>query len=125
MFVLKPQSGKPIYQQIIEQVRRLVASGQLKAGEMLPSVRSVALEHAVNPMTISKAYGILENEGWLERNPGKPMTVAAFKERPERIDRRAVLRKPIRDLIFAARQLDLGPQDLTALVNEYWEKSDD
>src|SRR5690606_32574162 len=76
MFILNPQSGVPIYRQIQEQVRRMVASGQLQPGATLPSVRELATRHAVNPMTISKAYTLLEAEGLLERNRGKPMTVA-------------------------------------------------
>src|SRR5215475_1084005 len=77
VFILTPQSGTPIYRQLLEQVRRLVASGRLAPGDELPSVRELAVEHAVNPMTISKAYALLEAEGLLERNRGKPMTVAS------------------------------------------------
>ena len=77
MFVLNPQSGIPIYRQILEQARRMVASGQLAPGAELPSVRELAVKHAVNPMTISKAYSLLEAEGLLERNRGMPMTVAS------------------------------------------------
>ena len=73
MFTLDPHSGVPIYRQLLEQVRRLVASGQLKAGSELPSVRDLALAHAVNPMTISKAYSLLEAEGLLQRNRGRPI----------------------------------------------------
>ena len=72
MFIVNPQSGTPIYRQLVEQVRRLILSGQLAPGTALPSVRELALEHAVNPMTISKAYAILESEGLLVRNRGKP-----------------------------------------------------
>ncbi len=77
MFTLHPESGVPIYRQLIDQIRRLIAGGQLPPGAELPSVRDLALEHAVNPMTISKAYTLLEAEGLLERNRGRPMTVAA------------------------------------------------
>ncbi|MGH8260690.1 MAG: GntR family transcriptional regulator, partial [Steroidobacteraceae bacterium] len=56
LFVLQPSSGVPIYRQLIEQVRRMVASGQLTPGTELPSVRDVAAEYTVNPTTISKAY---------------------------------------------------------------------
>src|ERR1700733_6445874 len=76
IFTLQPSSGLPIYLQLIQQVRRMVASGQLPPGTELPSVREVASEYTVNPTTISKAYGLLENEGLLQRNRGKPMTIA-------------------------------------------------
>jgi GntR family transcriptional regulator len=71
VFILNPQSGVPIYRQLFEQVRRMVASGHLQPGAALPSVRELAIQHAVNPMTISKAYSMLEAEGLLERNRGK------------------------------------------------------
>src|SRR5215470_6538429 len=76
VFILKPHSGVPIYRQLSEQIRRMAASGQLPAGTELPSIRDLALEHAINPMTVSKVYSLLEAEGVLERNRGKPMTIA-------------------------------------------------
>jgi GntR family transcriptional regulator len=77
MFTLNPHSGLPIYRQLLEQIRRLVASGQLAVGTPLPSIRELAVKHAINPMTVSKVYTLLEAEGVLERHRGRPMTVAA------------------------------------------------
>ncbi len=76
LFILKPHSGVPIYRQLLDQIRRMAASGQLPPGTELPSIRELALQHAINPMTVSKVYTLLEAEGVLERNRGKPMTVA-------------------------------------------------
>ena len=121
MFILNPQSGTPIYRQLLEQVRRLVASGRLAPGDALPSVRELAVEHAVNPMTISKAYALLEAEGLLERNRGKPMTVAAqtrgqgaLRERLRRLDYEA------EQLVLAARQLQLAKRDVLELIEKKW-----
>src|SRR3546814_11392689 len=72
---IQPAAPQPIYRQIAEQIRRLVAGGQLAAGALLPSVREVAAAHAINPMTVSKAYSQLEAEGVLERQRGKGMAV--------------------------------------------------
>lgn len=124
MFVLNPQSGLPIYRQIIDQVRRLIAGGQLKPGDRLPSVRGLALEHAVNPMTISKAYGLLENEGLLERHRGKPMTVAGSRAHASIGDRRRQAAAQVRSLVLAARQLELGQDDVLALIKKHWEDVD-
>lgn len=71
-----PGAPEPIYQQIGSQLRRLIASGQLSPGEVLPSVRDVAVQHAINPMTVSRAYCQLEAEGLLTRLRGKGMVVA-------------------------------------------------
>ena len=76
MFDIQPSSPTPIYRQVIDQVRRLIAGGQLRAGDELPSVRSVAERHAINPMTVSKAYSLLEAEGLLTRRRGVGMAVA-------------------------------------------------
>ena len=121
MFILNPQSGTPIYRQLIEQIRRMVAGGQLAAGSALPSVRELALEHAVNPMTISKAYSMLETEGVLERQRGKPMTVAS-RERAQAplAQRLAQLQAQIDHLVIAARQLELTEGDLAKAIRKKW-----
>jgi GntR family transcriptional regulator len=77
LLTIQPASPEPIYRQIVEQLRRLVVGGQLHAGELLPSVREVAGFHAINPMTVSRAYSLAESEGLLERLRGKGMAVAA------------------------------------------------
>ena len=126
MFILKPHSGEPIYRQLSEQIRRMVASGQLAAGESLPSIRDLALRHAINPMTVSKAYSLLESEGVLERHRGKPMKVAApASRRKSAAARLASLDTHLENLILAARQLELGVEEVGAALNEKWENTHD
>jgi GntR family transcriptional regulator len=126
MFILNPNSGTPIYRQILEQVRRKVASGQLRPGDALPSVRDVALEHAVNPMTISKAYSLLEGEGLLERHRGKPMTVAAQSRAHSQLaSRQAQIEPLVEQLVLAARQLQLSQAEVTRLLRREWEQNDE
>ena len=123
MFTLNPQSGTPIYRQLMDQVRWLVASSRLKPGDELPSVRELAVAHAVNAMTISKAYSLLEAEGVLTRQRGKPMTVSAAsgpkETRAARLERLAELIAP---LATAADQLQLETDDVLAAVREAMEK---
>ena len=78
-FSISLSDSSPIYRQIVDQVRRAVAGGQLPAGHSMPSVRAVAEEHTINPMTVSKVYSLLEVEGWLERHCGVGMVVAAVR----------------------------------------------
>ena len=82
-FDIQPSTSTPIYRQIVEQVERRVRSGQWAAGDELPSVRTLALEHAINPMTVSKAYSLLEAQGLVERRRGLGMVVAARAEGTE------------------------------------------
>jgi GntR family transcriptional regulator len=126
LFILNPQSGVPIYRQLLEQVRRMVASGQLQPGAALPSVRAVAMSHAVNPMTISKAYSMLEAEGLLERNRGKPMTVASRSRAHSQLARRLEQLDPLLDqAVLAARQLQLTEAELMKALRRKWEEKDE
>ena len=126
MFSLHPGSGIPIYRQLVDQVRRLIAGGQLPPGAELPSVRDLAVEYAVNPMTISKAYSLLEAQGLLERNRGKPMTVAAGRRAQASLTQRLKQIEPqVRQLALSARQLELTPRDLAALIDRNWEHKDE
>jgi GntR family transcriptional regulator len=124
LFILNPNSGVPIYRQLFEQVRRMVASGQLQPGAALPSVRELALLHAVNPMTISKAYSLLEGEGLLERNRGKPMTVAGQSRVHSQINRRLQQIEPLIDqIVLAARQLHLSETEVQKALRKKWEQN--
>lgn len=101
-------SPEPIYRQLIEQVKRRVAAGQLKAGDEIPSVRELAQALAVHPMTISKAYSMLEMEGVLERRRGLSMVVAAQHRRAQpTADRVELLRPTLARAAAEARQLEL------------------
>ena len=126
MFILNPHSGIPIYRQVLEQVRRQVASGQLKPGDELPSVREVATTHAVNPMTISKAYSLLQAEGLLEHNRGRPMTVAAQSRPQSPVSRRVEQIEPlIAQVTLAAKQLQLSQAEVIKVLRRTWEQDDE
>lgn len=119
MFVVNPHSGIPIYRQLVEQVRRMIAGGQLQPGDELPSVRELALAHAVNPMTISKAYSQLEQEGLLLRQRGKPMQVALQKNTSTSQQARLQQLQPqLEQLVLAARQLELTDEQLLQALKE-------
>jgi GntR family transcriptional regulator len=101
-------AAEPIYRQIAAQLRRLILSAQLAPGEELPSVREVAGFHAINPMTVSRAYSQLEAEGFLERRRGKGMVVAESRRRPQSDGRRLEQLDPsLSEVARQARELDL------------------
>ncbi|MCP1372822.1 GntR family transcriptional regulator [Dyella lutea] len=111
LLTIQPASPEPIYRQIVEQLRRLIAGGQLAAGDLLPSVREVAAFHAINPMTVSRAYGMAESEGLLERLRGKGMAVAATTRPTQtQAQRLALLEPQLQALARHARELEL-PSD--------------
>jgi GntR family transcriptional regulator len=124
MFSIVPGSTEPIYRQLVDQVRRMAASGQLAPGDALPSVRETALQLAVNPMTVSKAYGLLELEGVLERRRGVGMVVA---DRPRSVGdagaRLALLRPTLERAAREARELELDPDTVLSLFNTILKES--
>ena len=93
-FSVYPGSPEPIYSQLMGQVRRLIAGGQLKAGDRLPSVRDIASALTINPMTVSKAFGLLEAEKLIQRQPGRAMVVAEHHVGATPIDARVEMLRP-------------------------------
>ena len=108
-FDISPNAPTPIYRQIVEQVRRMVASGQLQPGDSLPSVRAVAQHHAINPMTVSKAYSLLESAGMLVRLRGVGMAIADGGAAVPEQDKAAMLRPALENAARMAHQLGLAP----------------
>lgn len=115
LFSITTGSSEPIYRQLIEQVRRLIAASVLKPGDILPSVRDVALALAVNPMTVSKAYNMMETEGLLSRARGVGMLVADSKN----LQQKEHLIIPTLERAAAeARQLELDPDTVLLLFKK-------
>lgn len=125
-FSIHPGSPEPIYRQLIEQLRRRVAAGQWLPGQELPSVRELAAELAVHPMTISKAYGLMEMEGLLQRRRGLSMVVAAqARGGAEPSDREALLRPALETAAAQARELAVSKARALALFKELLSKEDE
>ena len=121
MFHIQANSGEPIYRQLVEQIRRMVAGGQLQPGDELPSVRELASEHAINPMTISKAYSLLETEGLLLRQRGRPMAVAAQTQVSHSDAARLQQLQPqLQALIQASQQLQLSQEQVQQELLRLW-----
>jgi GntR family transcriptional regulator len=121
-FLIQTNSDVPIYRQLVDQVHRLAASGRLTAGERLPSVRQLAEELAINPMTVSKAYSLLEQEGFLERQRGIGMVLTGDSQ-----SRHDLIRPALVELVRQARQLGLAEAELLDSMKNAWneEASDD
>jgi GntR family transcriptional regulator len=79
LFRLNLESGVPVYRQIMDQVRGGMASGSLAAGDQLPTVRQLAVDLAINPNTVARAYRELELGGLLETHQGTGSFISAQK----------------------------------------------
>ncbi|MEN6574734.1 MAG: GntR family transcriptional regulator [Phycisphaerales bacterium] len=116
-------SGQPIYRQVVDQIRRQVVTGQLREGEQLPSVRDLAAQLRVNPMTISKVYSLLEMEGLLDRRRGVGLFVATLAKDKAGRTKADMLQEALTKAVVMAVQLGI-PEDkvrdmLTRLYQRY------
>jgi GntR family transcriptional regulator len=118
------KSGTPVYLQLVEQVRHAAASGGLRAGEPLPSIRPLAEELRVNRNTIAKAYAELENQGVIETIPGKGCFLREVNSLLTKSARNDLLVQEVDRVIVAAHHLQIGDTDLFALVKKRLEVFD-
>jgi GntR family transcriptional regulator len=112
LFVVQPTSGVPIYRQLMDQVLALRSSGRLPEGALLPSVRQVAEELQINPMTVSKAWSLLERDGVVELQRGHGMRITAPQAGGTLRQRLAELHPLLEHLAARAHQLALPRQDV-------------
>lgn len=115
---ISPSSGIPIYKQVLSQIERMIINGHLSCGETLPSVRQLASTLQVNPMTISKAYGLLEERGYLTRLRGRGMVVAEQTQTVSEQGKVAMLSEMIDQLINEASLMGVDQESLLRLMNQ-------
>ena len=111
--------GVPIYRQIVNQVKYLVASGLLQPGEELPPIRTLALQLKVTPNTVVKAYGELEISGVIHKRQGSGTFVS--EGRPQQValrERRRVIEQRIDSLLAEAHQLNFTAEEVHRMVRE-------
>jgi GntR family transcriptional regulator len=107
--------SQPIYRQLRDQVVAMMLDGLLKEGDPLPSVRNVAAESRVNPLTVLKAYQELVDDGLVEKRRGLGMfMMAGARERLLEGERRKFLKEQWPQIQATIRRLGLSPEDLLA-----------
>ena len=119
MIQIDPREGTPIYRQVIDQVKLMVMSGQYVPGDQLESVSSLSARLKVNPMTISKAYGILVSEGAAERRKGVGIFVAAISRKRADKERQQLLDTSLKEAAGLVVQLDVPRQHALELFEEH------
>src|SRR5215469_1376332 len=112
------KSGTPVYLQLVEQVRHAAASGGLRAGEPLPSIRPLAEELRVNRNTIAKAYAELENQGVIETIPGKGCFLKEVSSPLTKSARNDLLVQEVDRAIVAAHHLQIEDDELLTLLKK-------
>ena len=110
-------NGLAIYDQIVRQIKFAIASEVLLSGELIPSVREMAKQTAVNPNTVSRAYRELQSEGILEvvRGTGLQVTAGAVKQCLK--DRQGLIQERLRAVLKEAQQSQLEVDDIRQLID--------
>ena len=117
-FQLNFKSGKPVYLQLVDQVKAAAASGAVQAGEPLPSIRPLAEELRVNRNTVAKAYGELENQRIIETIAGKGCFVRAGTSPFRKDVRLKLLTTEVDQAVVQAHHLQIAKQEFLELVEE-------
>jgi GntR family transcriptional regulator len=111
---------RPIYAQIVDQVKFAIAARVVQPGDLVPSVRELSKRLVVNPNTVARAYRELQTQGLLEavRGTGLEVTAAAPARCGE--ERRAIIRQRLRGAIEEALRSDLAPEEIEAMLRDEW-----
>jgi len=99
---IDPKSGVPFYRQIIEQVKFAIASGDLKAGDRLPTVRQLAVDLSINPNTVIRAYRELEIERLLDTQQGSGTFISEHRPEIDALERQRMLDQILTELLARA-----------------------
>jgi GntR family transcriptional regulator len=112
------KTGKPVYLQIVDQVKAAVASGAIHAGEALPSIRPLAEDLRVNRNTIAKAYTELESQGVIESHPGKGSFIRTNGSPYRKDVRMKLVAQAVDDAVVQAHHLQIAKDDFLELTEE-------
>ena len=118
LFEINFKSSKPVYLQLVDQVKAAAASGALRAGEPLPSIRPLAEDLRVNRNTVAKAYTQLEAEGVIQTLPGRGCFLKSGPSPLKKDARRKLLVGEIDEAIVRAHHLQVSRSEFLDLVRE-------
>src|SRR5207247_5765921 len=115
---ISPDDGLPIYLQIVNQVKYLIASGRLTSGDEVPAIRVLAQQLLVNPNTVARAYLELEREGVVVKRHGSGTYVSEEGSPLARKERMKILTQRADALLAEAQHMDVNLEDVLALLRE-------
>ena len=119
-FEINPTNGIAIFEQISRQVKYAVASGALRAGDLVPSVRELATKLAVNPNTVARAYRDLQSDGFLEPLRGEGLRVTKQALERGRKHRTKLVSDRVRVVVVEAKQSGMTRDEFYELVDDSW-----
>ena len=119
---IDPDSGTPIYLQIIDELKTAVLSGRYRDGDRVLPVRELAVQLRVNPNTVAKAYRLMQDEGLLVSRPGGGTFIAVPEAFSLRREREEAIAAQLGRLGAKAKAFDIGPERLRELLDDAWKR---
>jgi GntR family transcriptional regulator len=121
-FSIDANNGVAIYEQIVRQVKFAIAEESLRPGQLLPSVRALSVQLALNPNTIARAYQQLQSEGVLEAWRGRGLAVCQGATKACRDDRRTIIADRLQSVLTEALHGGLSTSEIEDLVRRQLKK---
>ncbi len=122
--IISNSSGEPIYEQITKQIKSSIMKGELKAGDLLPSIRSLAKELQISVITSKRAYEDLEKEGFIETVPGKGCYISGHNKELLREKRLRELEEKLSEAIDECKLLGLSFEELKEMLRVLFYEED-
>lgn len=118
--IISNQSELPIYAQIREQIKEQILNGQIKEGEILPSIRSLAKDVGVSVITTTRAYNDLEKEGFIATMQGKGSVVLSSNNKILKEQFIMRIEEGIETAVESAKQIGMTKDEIIAIVDSVW-----
>ena len=118
---INENSPHPIYEQIVQAVKNSIVNRELQAGDMLPSIRSLARDLGISVITTKRAYEELEKQGLIYTEQGKGFFVNKVNQNLLLESRLKEYEKRLRDIIREAKGLGLSPEEVSDMVQMFWD----
>ncbi len=120
----RPSGNRPIYLQIVDHVKRSCVKGISNNGDEMPSRRGLSALLGINPMTVQKAYRILEDEGLIESRAGSGSFITLNDERIREM-KADLLKENIREITVSLKQMGISRDEAAELIKNYWEGTEE
>ncbi|WHH58207.1 GntR family transcriptional regulator [Petroclostridium sp. X23] len=120
--VISNSSDKPIYEQIVMQIKDLIINGELSEAAMLPSIRNLAKELQISVITTKRAYDELEKEGYITTVPGKGTYVAAQNKELLKDSRIRIIEDKLAEAVAAAKTISISMEEMYEMLRILYEE---
>lgn len=120
--IITNSSNEPIYEQIIKQIKTMIIRGELKEGQVLPSIRGLAKDLQVSVITTKRAYDDLEKEGFIYVVPGKGSYVAAQNREEIREQKLRIVEDKLSEIVTLSKMLGISYEDVIDILKILFEE---